>query len=362
MVHISICHAKAASLVKGLALLAFVLMLFELSSRPALSEGIDVSRSGAVVLTYHRFGETDFPSTNTELAQLRSHIEALQDPAYTVLPLPEIVSAIQTGKALPDRTVGLSIDDAYLSAFEEAWPLLRDADLPFTLFVATQPVDLGRPGYMTWDQIRTLANSGVTIGSQAVTHPHMPRYSLARNIKELSESADRLEQELGSRPTLFAYPYGEASLEIMTVAKEAGYTAAFGQHSGVVNTTSDMFYLPRFPINVNYGAIDRFKRLIDAVPLPIEGLIPRDPLLPLQGPGNPPTFGFTVAGLKESLDGLACYHSDTSQISTFEILGNRVEVRFDAPFASGRTRINCTLRTNAGRWRWFGMQYYTPPS
>ena len=292
--------------------------------------------------------------------QFRAHIAALRDPGYTVLPLPEIVAALRTGTALPDRTVGLSIDDAYLSAYENAWPLLKEAGFPFTLFVATDPVDKQRDGYMSWDQIREMAEAGVTIGSQSVTHPHMPTRSLSRNETELKESADRLAAELGVRPTLFAYPYGETSLAIMELTAGAGYDAAFGQHSGVANETSDRYYLPRFPINVNYGALDRFQRLIETLPLPIQGLSPRDPLLAGEGPGNPPNFGFTVGSDVGRIDGLACYHSDPSKISQFETLGTRVEVRFDAPFAAGRTRINCTLREESGRWRWFGMQYYTP--
>lgn len=316
---------------------------------------------GAVVMTYHRFGETEFPSTSVEMTQFRAHIEALKDPAYTVMPLPEIVAALQSGSPLPDRTVGLSIDDAYLSAFQKAWPLLREAGFPFTLFVATDPVDRNRPGYMSWDQIRTLAaNEAVTIGSQTMTHPHMPTRSVARNDEELRVSADRIEAELGKRPTLLAYPYGETSLVIMEQARATGYTAAFGQHSGVANRTSDPYFLPRFPINVNYGSIERFRRLINTVPLPIHGLTPRDPLLPAAGPGNPPSFGFTVDHSVRSIQGLVCYHSDTSKIMQYEVMGNRVEVRFDGPFAPGRTRINCTLQYDADRWRWFGMQYYTP--
>ncbi|MFP3386390.1 polysaccharide deacetylase family protein, partial [Tritonibacter sp. SIMBA_163] len=86
---------------------------------------------------------------------------------------------IDAGKPLPPRTVAITIDDAYLSVYETAWPLLRKHDLPFALFVATDPVDRGIPGYMDWDQIRELEAGGVEIGSQAVTHPHMPGLSQA---------------------------------------------------------------------------------------------------------------------------------------------------------------------------------------
>jgi len=314
----------------------------------------------AVVLIYHRFGEDEYPSTSVTMDQFQSHIAELTSGRYTVLPLGQVVSALEAGETLPDRTVALTVDDAYLSFYEHAWPLLRDAGIPSSLFVATEAVDRGTPGYMTWDQIREVAQSGVTIGSQAVTHPHMPEYGPERWQRELAESADRIAEELGARPDLFAYPYGEASLEIMEATQAAGYRAAFGQHSGALNETNHRFYLPRYPINVNYGGIDRFRRLVNSAPLRIEGLSPRDPTLPTEGEGNPPTFGFTVRDDLARIDDLACYHSDTSQISQFLVMGARVEVRFDGAFAPGRTRINCTMPGTDGRWHWFGMQYYVP--
>lgn len=318
--------------------------------------------TSAVVLMYHRFGEDEYASTSVTMEQFEAHVAELTSGKYTVMPLSRIVSALKAGTLLPERTVALTIDDAYASVYDRAWPILQRAEIPFTLFVATDPVDQGSSDFMTWDQILELKDSGlVEIGSQAVTHPHMPLKSDARNREELTLSANRLQEMTGIRPTLFAYPYGEASRDIMTLTQEQGYSAAFGQHSGVTNSTSDMFYLPRFPINVNYGGVERFTRLVNALPLPVSGLTPSNPTLPTEGSGNPPAFGFTVEGVSENLTDLKCYHSDASQISDFQQLGNRFEVRFDGAFAPGRTRINCTMLGHSGRWRWFGMQYYVPP-
>lgn len=318
--------------------------------------------TSAVVLMYHRFGEDEYASTSVTMEQFEAHVAELTSGKYTVMPLSRIVAALKSGTVLPERTVALTIDDAYASVYDRAWPILKREGLPFTLFVATDPLDQGSSDFMTWDQLLELKNSGlVEIGSQAVTHPHMPMKSDARNREELTLSANRLQDMTGIRPTLFAYPYGEASRDVMTLTQEQGYSAAFGQHSGVANSTSDMFYLPRFPINVNYGGVERFTRLVNALPLPVSGLTPGNPTLPTEGPGNPPAFGFTVEAETENLADLKCYHSDASQISDFQQLGNRFEVRFDGAFAPGRTRINCTMMGHSGRWRWFGMQYYVPP-
>ncbi len=132
--------------------------------------------------------------------------------------------------------------------------------------------------------------------------------------------------------------------------------AAFGQHSGAAHGASDMYALPRFPLNETYGDRERFELVANTLPLPVSDVTPSDPLL---GP-NPPPFGFTVAPGVEHLEQLACYASRQGR-ATIERLGaRRIEVRVAAPFPPGRSRINCTLRTAGGRWRWFGMQFVVP--
>ena len=130
----------------------------------AIGQAVPVMASdSAVVLMYHRFGETAHPSTNIRIKQFEAHLEELSREKYTVLPLPKIIAKLRTRQPLPNRTVGISIDDAFLSAYREAFPRLQEAGLPFTLFVATAPVDRNLSGFMDWDQIRKLRDAGVTI-------------------------------------------------------------------------------------------------------------------------------------------------------------------------------------------------------
>jgi peptidoglycan/xylan/chitin deacetylase (PgdA/CDA1 family) len=310
----------------------------------------------AVVLMYHRFGEDVHPATNIRIEQFEAHLTALKSGGFAVLPLPEIVSRLSAGKELPARTIGIAIDDAFLSAYEEAWPRLRKAGFPFTLFVATAPVDQQLRDYMSWDQIRELAAAGVTIGSQTANHPHMANLDTAANMQELREANLRLQAELGTTPSLFAYPYGEASLAVREMVIDAGFAAAFGQHSGAIHSSTDLYYLPRFPMNENFGDLERFRLVADTLALPATDITPADPLLG----ENPPSFGFTVGPEVENLKGIACYASVGR--ARIERLGERrIEARFPRPFPPGRTRINCTTSTRDGRWRWFGMQYYVAP-
>ncbi|MDG2286215.1 MAG: polysaccharide deacetylase family protein [Alphaproteobacteria bacterium] len=313
------------------------------------------AESAAVILMYHRFGESGYPSTNIKMDQFEAHLEELRKQRYSVMPVSEIVAKVGRGEPLPDRTIGITIDDANASVYEKAWPRLRDAKLPFTLFVATDPVDRAAAGYMTWDQIRELSKAGVTIGSQTKSHPHLPTIPLEAVKRELDGPNARFATELGKRPLLFAYPFGEFNLDVRELVIDRGFKAAFGQHSGVVHTLLDGFALPRFALNERFGGIDRFRLIANALPLPVTDVLPADPVLG----DNPPAFGFTVARGIARLDGLACFASSEGEVK-LERLERRVEVRFREPCPPGRSRVNCTMPGPEDRWRWYGMQFVVP--
>ena len=305
---------------------------------------------------YHRFGESALPSTNIKIDQFESHLEELAAGKHVVRPLEEILADLKSGKANKRRVVGLSIDDAFISVYREAWPRLRKAGLPFTLFIATDFVDQGARGYMNWDQIRELARAGVTIGNQTASHPHLPLLSEGQIRSELEKSQARFEKELGVRPRLIAYPYGEASSKVMAAARAAGFTAAFGQHSGVLHGKADFAYLPRFAMNERFGGQTRFRRAVNALPLYATAVTPADPTLG----ANPPAFGFTVGKSIRSLSALACYSSAHGKLAVERLGERRIEVRAPSAFRPGRARINCTAPAGQGRWHWFGMQFFIP--
>jgi peptidoglycan/xylan/chitin deacetylase (PgdA/CDA1 family) len=307
----------------------------------------------AVVFMYHRFGDRAYPSTDIRLDQLDAQIAELKSGRYAVLPVPEILRRLAARAALPDRAIGLTVDDAYESFYRNGWPRLKAAGLPVTLFVATDAI--GHPGMMTWDQIREVKAAGATIGAHSAAHAHMVALGAERAGADLVRSNARFKAALGAAPTVFAWPYGEYALALKPLLTETGYVAAFGQHSGAIGPGADFAYLPRFALNEHYGEMGRFRLAANALPLPVRGVTPTDPTL---GPrGNPPAFGFTVVEGVTRLDRLRCYFD--GRTARLQRLGERrIEVRFEAPFRPGRSRINCTMPADGRRWRWFGTQFY----
>ncbi len=314
--------------------------------------------TSAVVFMYHRFDEDRYPTTSVSVEQFEAHLAEIATGRYNVMPLRDIVMAFRRKEALPDRTIALSIDDAYLSAHDRAWPLLAKAGLPFTLFVATDAIDAKRPGFMSWAQLRAVAAGGAAIGSQTGSHPHLPDVTQKRLDGELARSNDRFRAELGVAPDLLAYPYGEFGRREKQAARAAGFIAAFGQHSGVAHSGEDIYGLPRFAMNERFGAVARFRMAGNGLPLQVGDVLPADTVL--RG-NDPPVFGFTVAKGIGSLKNLACFASNQSSAAQLERLGSRrIEVRLEKAFGPGRGRINCTLRAKGNRWRWFGTQFYIP--
>ena len=308
----------------------------------------------ASVIMYHRFGEDRYPSTNTTIEQLESHIAYLQEGGFTIMALPEIIERFQSGRTVPDRTVAISIDDAYLSVYEEGWPRFRDAGFPITLFVATGPIDRNLRGYMSWDQLCELQAAGVSIGSQTNSHPHMHRISIDAVKEELSSSNQRFIDELGLRPELFAYPYGEYNLEVIEAVKEAGFIAAFGQNSGIMHKDDLLYELPRFAFNEAYGDLERLSLAANGLPLKVTQITPADMVITQ----NPPCYGFTLDEDMEPKKQLRCFSSRYGKLDV-SLLGRRAEIRLPGPLEGPRFRINCTMPGKDKRWRWFGRQFLT---
>jgi peptidoglycan/xylan/chitin deacetylase (PgdA/CDA1 family) len=314
---------------------------------------IVIAADSAVIFLYHRFGEDAVPSTNITLEQFDAQLAEIKAGPYTVLPVPEIIARLKETTALPDRTIGITIDDAYNSFYREAWPRFKKAGLPVTIFVSTGSI--GRHNYMTWHQIRELSKAGVTIGHHTTHHNHMPRQSAAKNAAEIRNAQTHFEKELGYAPTLFAYPYGEGSKALENLTKLSGFAAAFGQHSGVAHTSSNFFYLPRFSLSGNYGDLERFRLSANAVALPVTDITPIDSLI---GDQNPPAIGFTLLPGYDVPKNLACYISQIGEAEVQRIADIRIEVRVKKSFIKGRTRLNCTARGKSNRWHWLGRQFF----
>ncbi|MBL4612687.1 MAG: polysaccharide deacetylase family protein [Emcibacter sp.] len=310
----------------------------------------------AIILMYHRFGEGRYPSTNITLEQFDAQLAELKKEKYNIVALDVIVEALRNKVKLPPRTIAITIDDAYFSILENAWPRLKQANLPFTLFISTEPINREITGYMTWQQIRDLAKDPlVSIGHHAHTHDHLIHMSREKATKDINAASEIYQKELGAIPDIFAYPFGEFSPMLIKILKDKKIKAAFGQFSSAASSSRNLFGLPRFSFNEKYADMERFRLIVNARALPAYDILPIGAVIKR----NPPQIGFTVDKKVRGLSAMSCYPSHLGKAADItRIGGNRIEIRFDKPLPQGRSRLNCTLPGPDRRWYWFGLPFF----
>lgn len=118
--------------------------------------------------------------------------------------------------------------------------------------VAVDEAALGRELFMTWDQVRVLARSGMSIGSHSHSHRKLASLSREEQYHELATSKQILEHELGIAVRSIAYPFGwEGAYDDVTrqQAMAAGYQVGFSARAGLNDAADwDQFALRRLGI------------------------------------------------------------------------------------------------------------------
>jgi peptidoglycan/xylan/chitin deacetylase (PgdA/CDA1 family) len=344
------------------AWLLFLPILALLPARPA--QALAAENNSAVIFVYQRIIDADDDSGDLAIDQFRDQIRELQAGGYSVLPLPAIADALKSGRTLPAKTIGISFDGDDKSVARVAAPLLLKARFPFTVFIAPAQLDRNAPESMNWNDIRYLqANALVTIGLHSVDYASFAGASLTDIQRQINDAKASYRARLKAEPVLFAYPFGAYSLQYRNSVEAAGFTAAFGQQPGAAWPGSDLLALPRFDIAALGGDIDRFRMAAMALPLPVSGIEPRDPLLE----NDRPAIGFTADdSLRTQLPSLSCTITDQPP-PTVQIVGDaRVELRLKNPLPSGQATLTCILPAQpksddaTARWRWFGMTLIAP--
>ena len=307
---------------------------------------------GVLSIMYHRFNEFKYPSTNISLDIFKNHIQLILDENLTFYHPKKFEDEFNIPKK--EKKILLTIDDAFQSFYDNAWPYLKENQIPFVLFVSTEPV--GNNGYMNWEQIREIDKSKfAVIGHHSHSHDYLIDKSEEEFLNDIKTSNLIFKKELGYLPSLFSYPFGEYS-KFMREYISQNFKIAFGQHSGIIDVNKNRYELPRFPINEKYGEIKRFKSIIKYYPLEYKSLEPQEKKLTKNN--NPPKFKVKFFNDQKNIGNINCYSNegDKWMKSNVKLVNNELTINFREPFLPRRGRINCSLNDN-GKWRWFGTQF-----
>ena len=220
------------------------------------------------ILGYHDFSETE-PETAMRIntTKFRRQLETIRQLGLSVISLQDFISWKSGGKAIPEKSVLITMDDGWKSVYTDAFPILREFGYPFTLYLYRNYVDGGNKA-LTTAMIREMLNAGATIGSHSVSHPypatvksHLKQGTDAFNDflrKEMGESKRFLEARFKQPITTYAYPGGFHTEEMLALGAEFGYSHMFTVIPGKVTRSTSDSTLPRYMILGNYDKIFEF--------------------------------------------------------------------------------------------------------
>lgn len=166
------------------------------------------------ILTYHSIDRSGSP-ISCDPDSFERHMLWLRSGRVRVTTIDDLATLAPSTDA-----IAITFDDGFESVGAFAAPRLLAAGLPATVFVVSGHAGMtnawggvrkaGIPDLplLGWDAIGRLAEQGIHVGSHSRTHPDLTRLSGDALADEVVGSADAIQAKTGTRPTVFAYPYG----------------------------------------------------------------------------------------------------------------------------------------------------------
>lgn len=231
----------------------------ELSGLGYLYRRTRAYRQGFRILTYHGIADSPKDSYSVRTDHFRDHMAFLADN-HRLVDLGAAARGLSSGRADFAQAVAVTFDDGYRDAAGVVREILERHKIPATFYVITGILDrkganVGGP-YLSWDEVRELAAAGFAIGSHTVTHHSLGMLGPEDVRRELSDSRERISQEVGRAPRGVSFPYGtvrDFSAESARMAKEVGYEYAVTAVHGLNLPGCDLFSLRRTTIGAGDG-------------------------------------------------------------------------------------------------------------
>ncbi|GGP44246.1 polysaccharide deacetylase family protein [Shewanella saliphila] len=319
-----------------------------------------------VILQYHHVSDSTPKSTSVTPEQFAEQMQYLAENNFTVMPLTDAVDAIKNNTSIANNSIVITFDDGYQSIIQNAAPILASHNFPFTVFVSPAPIIAGYDGMMSWQDIKTLAEQGVTIANHSWGHEHLirrlPKETTAQwhdrvenNI--LSTEAELLKQT-GQSVKFLAYPYGEYTAALEAILVKHGFVG-FGQQSGAAGEYSSITALPRFPVANAYADLSSLTVKFSSLPMPVVKQNISEPVL--KTGQFRPKLVITLDTRDLYPHQLMCFIQGQGAKKPIWLSEDTFSIQAPADVTPGRSRYNCTVpsKTRTGYY-WFSQMWIRP--
>lgn len=229
---------------------------------PAVNKNAQV-----ICLCYHNIDDHGSKALTLSIAEFEKEMEAIKANGFSVIPMQDFLAWRRGEKSIPNKSCIITIDDGWVSAYTNAWPILKKYNYPFTLFIYINYVNTGGKS-MSWDQLAEMRDAGVDIQSHTYSHSNLKvpganvdakaKAQIKKDVaelgvdgwlrKEIIESKQVLEKQLGIKCNVFAYPFGVWTPKAVEIVKEGGYEAAFTVYGQLLHPSSQAELLGRYAL------------------------------------------------------------------------------------------------------------------
>ena len=190
-----------------------------------------LARPQVPILCYHQL--RDFRATDSRtakdyivpVANFQEQIKLLADSGYHSILPDQLYDYLLYGKTLPSKPVIISFDDTRLDHYTVALAELNKYGFKGVFFIMT--VSLNRPGYMTKEQVKELADEGHVIGLHTWNHKNVKTFTEEDWAIQIERPWEQLKAITGKPVDYFAYPFGLWNKEGLEKIKQYGFKAAF---------------------------------------------------------------------------------------------------------------------------------------
>ena len=218
------------------------------------------------ILCYHRLrdyrvtdGKTARPYIVPAMA-FKEQIKMLADSGYQSITPDQYYEYLTSGAPLPEKPVMISFDDTSEEQFTVGAAELDKYGFKGVFFVMT--ISIGRPGYMSSEQLKALSDKGHVIASHTTDHHNVKKYSGEDWDFQLAKPKNKLEAIIGKPVEYFAYPFGEWNEAAIPELKKRNYKAAFQLSSRKRDSIEPLYAIRRMivPGTWNGSAMDKWMK------------------------------------------------------------------------------------------------------
>ncbi len=213
------------------------------------------------ILMLHRVVEHRSEGENRELEItpdfLKQTIDDYRRQGHRFVSINEACNIISRGRT-DHSFVCLTFDDGYQDNYDIAYPILKELEVPFTIYVTTGFIDNRLPMWwyegeqlsLSMESLKELdGDSLCTIGAHTISHPRLDTLTIEEQEREIIQSLQELETLLGHSIRHFSYPHGAYNADTLKIVSNSHFLSSLRAWGGNIRKDSvNLLELPRIEL------------------------------------------------------------------------------------------------------------------